>query len=50
MLADAGANDRFTLNNLVQALENVMGLDEIAAAVVIEGVIFLQAGDVLQPR
>jgi hypothetical protein len=42
VLADAGGDDGLALGELVERLDDVLGLDEGALAVVVEGVTLLQ--------
>src|SRR5437016_2138259 len=50
MLADTGADDGFTLRDLVQTLQNIMRLDEIALTVVVQRMALFQLGDMRHPR
>src|SRR6266581_1032812 len=50
MLADACADDGFALCNLVEALQDIVRLDEIAVSIVIEWMALLQLCDAIQPR
>src|SRR5215813_14153571 len=50
VLTNTCANDRFALSNLVQTLEDVMWLNEVAIPVVIQRMILLQFRDMEQPR
>ena len=49
VLADAGANNRLTLRNLIQTFHDVVRLNEVTTPVVIQGMILFQCGHVVQP-
>jgi phosphoenolpyruvate carboxykinase (GTP) len=50
MLADAGADDRFPLRDLVETFQDIVRLNEVALAIVIERMTLLQLCDVRKPR